>query len=247
MDAPVRLTILDYGLFQVHEDGRVIGIQGYLITTRAGRQLLVDTGFPACYADDPERAALEDGLGAFGRVVEISRRNLPQAQLALAGVAPEEITDLIITHGDIDHVGSLGEFPNATLVVSEAEVDTGPPRYFGDRRPLVWPLDASYRRIDTDTDLLPGLRILCTPGHSPGHLSLLLRLPVTGSVLLTADAISRPAEVEEGRYGGAWDERRAAESAARLLALASEEGAWIVYGHDPAQWPKLRKAPAYYA
>lgn len=63
----IQLAILDYGSFQVHADGRVIGIPGYCI--RAGdRVILVDTGFPAVYMDDPEGAAAADELGSSGRV-----------------------------------------------------------------------------------------------------------------------------------------------------------------------------------
>jgi N-acyl homoserine lactone hydrolase len=65
-------------------------------------------------------------------------------------------------------------------------------------------------------------------------------------VLLTGDAISRPEELAEG-FGGAWDEVQARASAERLLALAEREGALVIYGHDPAQWPALPKAPAHYA
>ncbi len=68
--------MLDYGLFQVHENDRVIGIQGYAIQTEDGATILVDTGFPAGYADDPERASREDGLESFGRVLHLDRENL---------------------------------------------------------------------------------------------------------------------------------------------------------------------------
>ena len=71
-----RLYVLDYGLFQVHENDRVIGIQGYAIQTEDGATILVDTGFPAGYADDPERASREDGLESFGRVLHLDRENL---------------------------------------------------------------------------------------------------------------------------------------------------------------------------
>ena len=56
----------------------------------------------------------EEGLDAFGRVVSLTPDNLPAAQLALAGIEPGDVTDLVITHGDIDHVGGLDGFPQAT-------------------------------------------------------------------------------------------------------------------------------------
>lgn len=243
-DPSNRLYILDYGLFKVHDNGRVIGIPGYLIVTGRGEAILVDTGFPKAYADDPGAAALEDGLDGFGSVLELTKDNLPAAQLARLGLNPGDIRYLVVTHGDIDHVGGLADFPQATLVVGRAEVEAGPPRYFGDRRPVGWPGNSDLRLIDEDSELVPGVRLLVTPGHSPGHLSLLVRL-ASGPVVLTADALSRPAELTEG-FGGASDPVQAKRSAERLLALARAEGARIIYGHDPAQWPTLPKAPAPY-
>ena len=60
---PTRLAVLDYGLFQVHENGRIIGICGYLVQTTAGENILIDTGFPAKYADDAAAAAVAARTG----------------------------------------------------------------------------------------------------------------------------------------------------------------------------------------
>lgn len=241
----MRLYILDYGLFKVHENGRVIGIPGYLIVPGNGRVILVDTGFPPWYAEDPVAAAHADGLDTFGHIVQLSQENLPAAQLALVGVTTADITDLVITHTHIDHVGGLGCFPNATIVIGKAERALPAPLYWGDVRPIAWP-EARYLTIEKDTRLLPGVTILPTPGHSPGHLSVLLRLPRTGNVLLTADAVSRPAELEEDHFDGAWDPSAARASAHRLMDLAARRDASIIFGHDPQQWKKLRKAPDCY-
>ena len=84
--APKRLTVLDYGLFKVHENGRIIGLCGYLIETDAGERILIDTGMPAKYAKDADAAAREDGLEAFGAVVELTAehfRRPPAPQLEL--------------------------------------------------------------------------------------------------------------------------------------------------------------------
>jgi N-acyl homoserine lactone hydrolase len=83
------------------------------------------------------------------------------------------------------------------------------------------------------------------PGHAPGQLAALVHLPVTGAVLLTGDAVSRPGEIAEG-FAGAEDAAAARASAARLMALAAAERAVVIWGHDPAQWPALRKAPDFY-
>jgi len=79
----------------------------------------------------------------------------------------------------------------------------------------------------------------------PGQLALLVHLPETGPVLITGDAISRPAEIGEG-FDTALDPVLARHSAARLMALAAQTGAFVIYGHAPDQWPLLKKAPLIY-
>jgi N-acyl homoserine lactone hydrolase len=239
------LAILDYGTFEVAEDGRRIPILGYVVAS-GDHVVLVDTGFPAGYAADPVAAGRRDGLDAFGRLVSIGPENLPEAQLALLGIDPTDVTELVITHGDIDHVGGIDGFAEATIVTSRVEREGGPPRYFGAVRPIAWPLGPRYRLVDEDEEVAPGLTLLATPGHSPGHRSLLVRLRESGTVVLAIDAISRAHELETGVNGGASDVEQARTSAARLLAIAAEEDARLVYGHDPEQLSSLRLAPDVY-
>lgn len=243
----MRLYFLDYGLFQVHENGRVIGIQGYLIRTETRENILVDTGFPAGYYADPDSATQADGVAEFGRVLRLTGDNRPAAQLALCDLTPADITHLVITHGDVDHIGGLHDFPGATLVVARAERELPRPRYHeGAESPIAWPEGMHELLIDDDTDLVPGVRLLATPGHSIGHLSLLLQLPNTGPTLLACDAISRQQELDDDRFGGAWDEEIARASTRKLLETAERESAWLVFGHSPEQWPELLKAPEWY-
>lgn len=240
-----RLYILDFGLFEVHENQRQIGIPGYLLQTHDGKNILVDTGFPARYATEPEQATLDDGLETFGKIIHLTTDNLPAAQLAKIGLEHSDVDLLIMTHSDIDHVGGIGDFPQAPIVIAEAERAYPEPRYWNGRSPIPWPSN-TYQLINQDTQLLPGIRLLHTPGHAPGHLSLLVHLPQTGAVVLTCDAISRPAELTEG-FGGAHDEAQARASANHLMHVAQQENALVIYGHDPEQWPTLRKAPDFYS
>ncbi len=237
--AIVRLTVLDFGLFEVQDGERVIGIPGFLLETDRGARVLFDTGFPPAYASDPGIAA-RDGLPRFGRLVDYGPRQTALGQLALLGLTPADIDMVILSHGHIDHVGSLSLFAHAPIVMTTRERADPTPSYFGTARPMAWP-EATYRLIDADTPVCDGLTLIPTPGHTPGHLSALVTLPDTGRVILAADAINRASEPAED-FADADDPAAARTSATRLLTLEAA-GALLIYGHEPSQWPRLPKAP----
>ena len=95
--------------------------------------------------------------------------------------------------------------------------------------------------VERETTLCDGLTLIPTPGHTPGHLSVLVTLP-QGPVILAGDAINRASEPAEG-FPDAMDPVTAATSAAHLHALQGRLGAALIWGHDPAQWGTLPKAP----
>jgi len=240
----MRLSILDYGLFEVYANGRRIGIPGYYIES-GNRRILVDTGFHRSYVADPLGVCIADGLGAFGRLIDYTDAQNPRSQLALLHVAPEDITDLVLTHGHVDHVGRIDEFPAATLYVSAAERALPQPYYWGTHSRIAWPqiptipINAPYTGI-------PGIELIPTPGHTVGHMSVALTLPALGNVLIAADAISRPDELAEDTWGDAADAMLARASAQALRERARQTQAWLIYGHCPQQWQVMRRAPYWY-
>jgi len=236
-----RLYVLDFGLFDVGPGRRIIGIPGFLLETDQGARILFDTGFPPDYATAPGPTAARDGLARFGAFIGFSARQTAAGQLALLGLTPADITHVILSHGHIDHVGALPLFAHCPILMTRTERADPKPCYFFDIRPMDWPA-APYHLIDEQTDICPGLTLIPTPGHTPGHMSALVTLPSGQSLLLAADAINRAAEPAEG-FPDAKDPVTAAASGALLLALARDHGALLIYGHDPAQWPTLRKAP----
>lgn len=241
---PIRLAVLDYGLFQVHANGRVIGICGYVIQTDAQETVLIDTGFPQKYAEDAEAATREDDLGSFGRVLSVTAENMPKAQLAKLGLTPADVTLMIQSHTHIDHVGHMDLCPHAPILIAQAERALPRPLYWSGKPTLEWP-QADFVLVEDDFTLGPDFDVLLCPGHAPGQLAFMIELPDTGAILLTSDAISRAAEIDE-EFAGSWDVPLAIHHGARLMDLAKQRDATVIFGHSPEQWPDLCKAPDWF-
>ena len=129
---PTKLHVLDFGLFQVHANSRIIGICGFLIHTSLGEKILVDTGYHRKYVTDPHGSSAEDGMDKFGDILKLDPVNFPKEQLSLSGVDVSDIDLLIITHTHIDHVGGLADFPNCPILMSSAERALDRPLYWAD-------------------------------------------------------------------------------------------------------------------
>ena len=241
---PIRLAVLDYGLFEVHAGPRTIGICGFAVQTDAGEVVLIDTGFPGKYVRDAEAATAEDGLGSFGRVLRITSENTAEAQLAKLGLTKSDVSLMIQSHTHIDHIGDMAGFADVPILIARAERELPRPLYWSGKQAMEWPA-RDYHLVDQDFSLGAGFEVLMCPGHAPGQLAFMVKLPETGWVLLTSDAISRAAEIDEG-FAGSWDVPLAVRHGARLMQLAHDRQALVIFGHSPQQWPDLRKAPKWF-
>lgn len=233
-DSIARLDRLDLGTFDVGPGKRLIPITGWLLTTQAGRRLLIDTGFPPAYATDERSTALADGLDSFGRLVEFTHRHTITGALALHGLKETDISHVLLSHSHIDHVGGLVLFTHAEIILSATELALPRPLYFGAAQPMTWP-KARYRALSRTTQICQGLRFIATPGHTPGHMSALVQCS-QGAFVLAIDAINRFSEPAEG-YPDASAPATAALSGRRLAALARRHGAQLIPGHEPLARP----------
>jgi N-acyl homoserine lactone hydrolase len=247
----MRLYVLDYGSIDLTVDallpgdgeGRwmTVGVPGYLIQTDDGKTILVDTGIPRTYVDDPVGTAKRDGYESWMRTAP-KEENLPAGQLAKIGLTPADVTHVVVTHTHFDHAGGLGDFPGAVHVIQRAERELPTPVYKG----VAWPDGVTWQVIDGDAELAVGVRLLATPGHTPGHMSIMVNLQKTGKVLIAIDAIYLRASLEKDNFKASWNEEIARASGHRVAKLAEAEGAWLLFGHEPEQWSEVTKAPAFY-
>lgn len=210
----------------------------YLIETGDGRYILVDSGLAADAPLPPGTPPAENEKN----VIE---------HLAYLGLHPDDIDILICTHFDMDHAGYHDAFTRAELVVQRKHyilARSGHQRFGAARAHWDHPA-LRYRLIDGDTELLPGLTLLETDGHTSGHQSVLVRLPQTGPVLLAIDAVMMQRLFTPDR--NAWpvddNEEQLRASTRKLLDWVEREHvALVIFGHDGQQWKTLKKAPAYY-
>lgn len=209
----------------------------YLIQMSDGKNILIDSGLPADYA--PPSGAPQGE----------NKKNVLE-HLADLGLRPSNVDLVICTHFDVDHAGYHDAFPTAEFIVQRTHYElarSGHPRYA--RARAHWDHTAlRYRLIDGDSELLPGVSLIETSGHAPGHQSVLLHLPQTGKVLLVIDAVVLQRLFTPDRK--AWpieDEQPLRASTQKLLTIVEHEGvALVIFGHDGAQWQTLKKAPDYY-
>jgi N-acyl homoserine lactone hydrolase len=210
----------------------------YLVQTSDSKNILIDSGLPADYTPPPGTPPAEH------------EKNVLE-HLAGLGLHPDDIDLLICTHFDVDHAGYHDAFPQAELLVQRKHYElasSGHPRFAAARAHWDHPA-LRYRLIDGDTELLPGLTLLETSGHTPGHQSVLLRLPQTGPVLLAIDAVvlQRLFTPERRAWPTDDNEEQLRASTRKLLDLVEREHvALVIFGHDGQQWQALKKAPAYY-
>ncbi|MDH2345559.1 N-acyl homoserine lactonase family protein [Bradyrhizobium sp. SSUT77] len=190
-------------------------------------------------------AAMPNGLApADPKAVTWRRPKTLAAQLEQLGVKPGDVKVMAVSHTHPDHTGNVELFPQATLYVQKAEYD--------------WPGANNEPRFKPShpVELLAGdkdvfgdgsVTILSTPGHTPGHQSLLVKLPKTGAVVLSGDAV---------HFKDNWDNRRVPsinankdQSAASMQKIAdtlAKEKAQLWINHDKAQRDSQKMAPEFY-
>src|SRR5437870_6671363 len=164
---------------------------------------------------------------------------------------PKDVDMVVLSHLHFDHAGGADLFTSSELVVQQDEYAYGhyPAAFFASfyyRKNFDLP-GYRWRLLDGDVELVPGVTVLRSDGHTPGHQSLLIELPETGPVILTGDACYWQEHADKERVPGVvWNPTLALHSLRKLKTIARLVRGRIFPGHDPAFWKTVKQAPDAY-
>ncbi|QTH21130.1 N-acyl homoserine lactonase family protein [Rhizorhabdus wittichii] len=228
---------------------------GVLIDHAEGR-FLFDTGY--------------DG-GFFARNlpfvnVDQSARQTVPGQLDLIGLRPKDITHVLNSHYHVDHVGGNHHCTHATTICHKCELEaydepepweamgysdrsvsgTSAANDVSDRADDIY--TPRFELISGDARIAKGVTLFETPGHTPGHYSLMVELADRRPMLFTGDACYTQRSLEENIIANSHsDVKQSFASLERLRQLAEEHDAELFYSHDPARWAEWKPAPYHYS
>ena len=197
-----RITALDTGTSHLDQSmltytvgvGTVLRIPRIMWLVQGPTTIVVDTSVPM------RRRPSE----FIGEELIRSRAQEPANAIHDAGVHPRDVEHVVLTHLHWDHAGNCDLFPDARVIVQRDELRyaVDPGRFF--RRSFLAPssgwgtppwLLPNMDTVDGDTLLAPGLRLVPTPGHTPGSQALIVDTEL-GSFCIAGDSISLYANIE---------------------------------------------------
>ena len=183
-------------------------------------------------------------------IMTASKKLVPQMEAA--GYKPSDVTYLVLSHYHSDHTGNANLFAGATWIVQKAEHDV----MFAEK-PLPIMQQASYSALKTaKTKILndEGLDVFgdgtvvirSTPGHTPGHQVMLVKLAKFGPVILSGDLYHYPEEIATGKTPDfEFNPAQSAKSREAVLAWAKQQKAQLWIEHDKPTHANLPKSPRY--
>ena len=229
-------------------------ILAYLIETTNGR-ILYDVGCDHRKINDPTLRAkyYDPEIFTFGAPEMHEEQRIPH-HLARLGLTPADIDVIFVGHLHFDHVGGLGELKRCGCgaeihlqhdELEAARTDTDVACFTDD-----FIAHGPFNLHHGEYTLCGGVSAISTPGHTAGHMSMLLELPHGSPVLLAGDAADLRENIDdEIAPGGCWQNQfsQAVESIRKLKVLARETGAQIWPNHDFAFYRTLQTFPAWHA
>lgn len=162
--------------------------------------------------------------------------------MQLAGLEPEAVTLVVVTHSHGDHVQGLLSnahqpvFPHATYVISKAEMAFWQERIVGgaaDHRPIVTMMEKQgLRLIDMDEQIIPGLTAVPIPGHTPGQIAVLVESE-NEQLIHMADLLHSPMQFAHPEWSASFDVDTSRSVPTRRAALgrAADENMLALFYH----------------
>jgi glyoxylase-like metal-dependent hydrolase (beta-lactamase superfamily II) len=186
----------------------------------------------------------------IARGINTASRTL-RSQLMEIGYRPRDITYLAISHGHADHVANANEYAGSTLLIQSREWDV----IFSDAQ-AKQPVFSTYSalknsktiKLNGEHDVFADGTVVLkpTPGHTPGHQSLFLKLARTGPIVLTGDLYHYAAERRFKTFRAEDDIEQTRASRAAIDELLQKTGAQLWIQHDILTNVTLKKSPQYY-
>src|SRR5262249_55489827 len=188
-----------YNLTRQEVKSTNMSVACYLVVHPRGT-LLFDTGLPGGARGRPfNETPLSGEPNPRSTAYFMLVTNTLRGQLAEIGFTPATINYLALSHAHGDHVGNANDYAGSTWLVQKAEYDM----MFGATGPQQ-SANANYRALkNSKTEILMGdhdvfgdgtVVLKSTPGHTPGHQSLYVRLAKTGGIVLSGDLYHYPEE-----------------------------------------------------
>ena len=217
----------------------------YLIKHAKG-WMLWDSGHPDAYAATPE------GVPNLRRTsLAIMHKPLVQS-LREIGVAPADIGYFGMSHSHADHTGNANLFAGATIFMQTAEYDAAfgpqPQRYAYNPATYSELRNARIVKLDGEHDVFGdgSVVIESTPGHTPGHQSLFVRLHKSAPVLIGGDMVHLQQNWDARRAPSInFDKELTIQSMDRMRGFMQQTGARLWINHDAEQARTMIMAPAF--
>lgn len=183
--------------------GTIIVDQGAYVTRGIGLGREVEIPGTAWYVTDGRRKIMVDAGMCHTKLADWHHKGSRQEpgeavheQLRARGVDPAEIEWVILTHLHWDHCHNLDQFPKARFLVHSRELDFArdpiPPYYKSYEHPRLGKTppfsEISFETLSGEVEVLPGITVFPTPGHSPGHQSVAVATD-GGIHCITGDAV----------------------------------------------------------
>lgn len=224
-------------------------ILAYLIETANGR-ILYDVGCDYGKINDPLKRKLyyENEAFPFGPP-EMTEEQKLENRLAQLGLNKLDVDLVFVGHLHFDHGGGLKDMCHAEIHVHQAEMqaalEPADDAYFADD----FAGDYRWQLQSGEYDLVPGVRAIESPGHTAGHMSMMIELPKGPPIILAGDAADLQENIEhEIAPGLCWHnhEQMAIDSIRKLKHIAHDTGSQLWPNHDIEFYQRCHPFPMHY-